>query len=117
MTLDTVMAATLVHDGQQIRFSPLLYRQGTTPPGANTAGISGVVLDSTTNEPLTGVHIQAAHGGQTQGLVSAADGRFEIGGITSAELNLGFSLDGYRPVELSLPTTRMRSEIHRSGQS
>ena len=43
---DTVTAATTVALGQIVRFSPKLYVQGASPPGANTTTISGVVYES-----------------------------------------------------------------------
>ena len=68
-------------------------------------------MDSSTNEPLAGVNVLATHGGWTRTGVSAADGRFGIEGIVSAELVLVFSLDGYRPLELSLPVEPLWREF------
>ena len=99
---DTVTAAAIIYNTGAIIFSPVMYPAGTTPPGTNTAGISGAVVDSTTNEPLAGVSVVVTAPGEvTQSTVTAADGSFAVTGITQAQVALAFSLGAYVPAQFS----------------
>ena len=93
---DTVIASTFVYQNSTVVFSPKMYPSATTPPGANTAGVTGVVLDAGTHQPLANVTIQASIGGVNQTFQSGADGRFSLSGMSEASVDLGFILEGYR---------------------
>lgn len=100
---DTVRAGATVATLTQLVFSPRLYSSGTTPPGANTSSLTGVVLDASTNVPLAGVRVEATHGGRTVVLSTAPDGRFTVTDITTAEVALRFLSSSYVTSALALP--------------
>jgi hypothetical protein len=52
---DAVSAGGQVSRNSTIAFSPKLYPSGTTPPNANTAGLTGIVLDAGTPTSLSAV--------------------------------------------------------------
>ena len=100
---DTVVANTTVFDHNQIAFSPALYPTATTPPGANSSRISGTVVDSTTNQPLAGVSVEATFDATTVVLSTDAQGQFAVEEITADELGLRFTLTGYNSSEFGIP--------------
>ncbi len=89
------VSAVVAAVGQTVNFSPKLYAQGTSPPDANTATITGVVLDAGTNQPLSTVAIVATYGATTKTLVSNSQGQFSLSGIANSQVHLAFSLAGY----------------------
>jgi len=80
-----------------ITFSPKLYPEGTTPPGANTAGVTGIVVGAGTNTPLSNVTVTSTSGTSVQTLQTDSDGRFTLSGFTSSSTDLQFTLEGYAP--------------------
>ncbi len=66
------------------------------PPATAT----GVVVDSTTDEPLAGVSIEATFAGGTSTLATDANGAFEVDGLGEIEGRLRFTHDGYLTVTL-----------------
>lgn len=77
--------------GSILLFSPSLKLAGTTPP--TPAGVTGQVLDATTQAPLVGVTITVGVGGPTT--TSGADGRFTLMNIPEGSYPISFSLIGY----------------------
>ncbi|MGR8934370.1 MAG: carboxypeptidase regulatory-like domain-containing protein [Gammaproteobacteria bacterium] len=107
---DTVYAQLTAFDGINYKFSPQLYPVGTSTPEANTASLSGIVMDSAANRPLSGVTLSVTHGTTTETLSTDAEGRFEVTGITEAEVTLDFSLENYQSVQLLFPVTPLTAE-------
>jgi hypothetical protein len=93
---DTVTATATVYVMNTITFSPKMYTNGTTPPGGNTSGVTGVVLDAGSNTPLANVSIGASYGGITKNLQSGSDGHFSLAGISTASVDLKFTIAGYQ---------------------
>jgi len=93
---DSVTAAATVFTRNTITFSPRMYLNATTQPGANTAGVTGVVLDAGSNAPLANVSIAATYGGVAKTIQSGADGRFSLAGIATAGVDLKFTFAGYQ---------------------
>ncbi len=99
---ESVGAATQFQLNTTVTFSPTLFSAGTSPSSANTAGVDGVVVDSTTDAPLANVAIVAkSPDGSTQNLVTAADGSFFVTGLTQEQVVLSFSQDGYVSAEFT----------------
>lgn len=99
---DTVMAVGEVTANTTTAFSPKLYATNTTPPDGNTAGVQGIVLDAGSGAPLAGVTIQALFAGSVQNIVTAADGRFNLTGLSATTGTLTFSLANYASASLSV---------------
>ncbi|HUT40947.1 MAG TPA: carboxypeptidase regulatory-like domain-containing protein, partial [Gammaproteobacteria bacterium] len=102
---DSATAITSIALNTLVNFSPALYPTNTTPPGSNTAGVRGVVLDSTTNQPLAGVSVVATFGTVTQSQTTGADGIFELAGFTETVGIAQFSLAGFTDVTIALNLT------------
>jgi hypothetical protein len=101
---DSISADTMLTLNSKINFSPKLYATGSSPTNANTAGITGIVVDAGSNAPLANATIQASYNsGTVQTLQTGADGRFALNGITSANVDLAVHLDGYVDETTSIP--------------
>ncbi|NKE73373.1 carboxypeptidase-like regulatory domain-containing protein [Candidatus Manganitrophus noduliformans] len=98
---DTVTAETNVHFNNVTIFSPKLYPANTTPPGENTAGVTGLVLDAGTNQPLANVTVAATYRNGSQTLTTGPDGRFLVEGLIVWTTDLQFTLSGYAANESS----------------
>jgi hypothetical protein len=92
---DNVTVAGTVLAGITITFSPALYPSNTTPPGANTSGVKGTVLDAGTNRPIAGAQINATFDGTAVSTITNAAGGFEINGLNAAGGDLLFTAAGY----------------------
>ncbi len=92
---DTVLAQANLAFNPIVIFSPKLYSAGTTPPGGNTAGVTGLVLEAGTGQPLSGATVAAAYGGESQILTTGADGRFTLRGVTVSSVALDAVFAGY----------------------
>ncbi len=92
---DGVTATATVFENNILIFSPALYPDGTTPADSNTADVTGVVVDSGTNQPLTGVGISATFGATVHTLTTNGDGRFTLTGLTDTAGTLQFDHPGY----------------------
>ncbi len=57
---DSVTATGMMQNNTVITFSPLLYPRNTSPPGANTSTITGIVVDAGTSLPIAGATISVA---------------------------------------------------------
>lgn len=97
---DSIYTGTQVGENTTIRFSPQLYLADTSPPGANTAEVFGVVMDSQANAPLAGVALHAEWTGGATDLVTGSDGLFEVADVRSPEVRLSFTKAGYQTVLL-----------------
>jgi len=100
---DSVSAATNVMANATVNFSPVLFPTNTSPPNSNKASVTGVVMDSGTSVVLPGVSVSATFGATTAQALTATDGRFKFEGITTATLDLSFSLSGYEGSTVSAP--------------
>jgi hypothetical protein len=100
---DSVSAATNVVANATVNFSPVLFASNTSPPNGNKASVTGVVMDSGTNAVLPAVSVSATFGTTTVPAQTGADGRFKFEGITTATVDLSFSLSGYGGSTVSVP--------------
>ena len=115
---DSASATTQAFGNTVITFSPKLYPTGTSPAGANTATLSGTVVDASTGQPLAGVSVSATGGATVQ---TASDGTFQIRGLTSSPATLSFQIANYLSasfsvnfppaVATSLGTIRLRPKL------
>ncbi len=106
---DTVDATLKILPNSRYKFSPLLYRSGATPFGVNTAGISGIVMDAASNQPLSGVSFKAHHDNGVEIFTTGSAGEFAVTGITDAEVILEFTHTGYQSVALTFPIQPLES--------
>lgn len=98
---DSVYASTrltcIVDRATVLDFSPHLYPAGQGPVGANTAGLSGVVLDARTSLPITNAAIVVTpEVGASVNAASAADGTFRITGLNGASAQFSVTATGYQ---------------------
>lgn len=92
---DTVAGQANLTYNRVVLFSPKLYPQGTTPAGENSAGVTGIVLEAGTGQPLANVTVVATYGSTSKTLNTGSDGRFTLRGITVSSVALDFTLSGY----------------------
>ncbi|MCP4002516.1 MAG: hypothetical protein GY727_16570 [Gammaproteobacteria bacterium] len=111
---DSVLTTAIVFENNILIFSPMLYLEDSTPPGSNTAGVTGVVVDSTTNQPLAGVNITATFGTDTINVTTDSDGLFTIKEIEELTGTLQFTLADY--VSTTLGVTLVPLTISDIGQ-
>ncbi|MGD9171753.1 MAG: carboxypeptidase regulatory-like domain-containing protein, partial [Candidatus Thiodiazotropha sp.] len=104
---DSAVASATVYENNILEFSPALYPTGTTPADVNTAGVNGIVVDSTTDQPLGNVSVTATFGTQSQSITTDSDGSFEFTGIVETQGVLQFSLSGYQDSTVGLTLTPM----------
>lgn len=82
-------------------FSPALFPAGTAPADANKAGLNGVVVDATSNQPIAGASLSATTPqGVSRSATSGADGRFVLAGLDGAWASLAVLATGYQGVTL-----------------
>lgn len=111
---DTVTTPALMACSYQrttvLDFSPRLYATGQTPPGGNSAGISGVVIDAGTGQPIPGAQLQLTPSfGLPQSLSSGADGRFAFAGLAASSAQLQVQASGYAGVTFSHALTPLQT--------
>jgi len=70
--------------------------------GENNASISGMVVDSATNETLEDVAIHITGIITDKEVVSEDNGSFNIVGIKSSELNISFVKEGYKSITIPI---------------
>jgi hypothetical protein len=99
---DTVTAGSTLPQNASVQFSPRLYPTGTTPPDANTSGVTGLVLDAGSNALLAGATITAVFGAATQTVTADSTGRFNVTGITASQGTLRAVMSGYVSSDLSV---------------
>ncbi|QTN27476.1 carboxypeptidase regulatory-like domain-containing protein [Rhodoferax sp. AJA081-3] len=89
-----------------VDFSPRLYATGQTPPNANTSGLSGVVMDARTNQPIANAALLVTpEVGAPVNALSAADGTFSIAGLNGASVQLSVTATGYQGIALQFALT------------
>lgn len=97
--------------GAAIEFSPLLYETGSSPPDANSAGMSFQVIDAATDRPLPGLSVVVSPLGQSpRQVLTDVNGRFTVKGLKEATVQLELSPPGFDPVSLSYWVTPLRSQ-------
>jgi hypothetical protein len=99
---DPVAASATLMGNELLDFSPKLYPQGTTPDGANTAGVTGIVLDAGSDTPLAGVAIKATYGATTQTLQTDAQGHFVLNGLNADTVDLDFTVMDYQGARITV---------------
>lgn len=92
---DPAEVSTVLHEGQVLNFSPRLHPAGSAPPDSNTSGVSGVVLDSGSGEPIADASVVAAFGEMEMQTFSGPDGRFDIPGLAELEGEVRVTAEGY----------------------
>lgn len=96
-------------------FSPRLYLATQTPPNANQAGLSGIVMDARTNQPIANAALRVTpDAGAPVTSVSAADGTFRIEGLNAASAQLEVIASGYQGATLQFALVPM--EVFDVGQ-
>ena len=88
--------------------APLAAQQGAT--------IGGVVVSSTTNQPLAGAAVQVV--GTTRGTVTNQEGRFLLPGLQGTQFTLSVSMIGFRTVtvEARAGQTDLRVALNESDR-
>lgn len=109
-------AVAAVYAGQPTVVGPIILGQSST-----TAVVRGSVFDASTQLPLAGVAISLA-GTAAYSATSAADGSFELDGITPGAYTVGYQGSGYNNVTgtLSVPAgsvTAVRQGLTLMGAS
>jgi len=107
---DSVYASTrltcIVGRATVLDFSPRLYQTGQGPAGANTAGLSGVVLDARTSLPIANAAIAVTpEVGSPVNALSAADGTFRMVGLNGASAQFSVTATGYQGSTVQLALT------------
>ena len=107
---DSVTAVAQFLGGIPVTFSPGLYPTGASPTGANTSGITGTVVDASTNLGLAGVSIVVTlPDNTTQTVGTDADGHFAITGLTQAGVTLAFTKTDYVAVQITAWTVPLQT--------
>ncbi|SFD44128.1 carboxypeptidase regulatory-like domain-containing protein [Paracidovorax konjaci] len=79
-----------------VQYSPRLHAGSQSPPDANRASLSGIVLDARNNQPIAAAQLSATTStGIVRTTTSQADGRFAIGGLDGASVQLVVAAPGY----------------------
>lgn len=99
---DPINAVATLSVNEILDFSPRLYPTDTSPEEANTAGVSGVVLDAGSNAPLAEASITAVYETHTVTLQTDAQGRFELKGIDAGSVDLNFSVPDYQAAAIAV---------------
>ncbi|ROZ79736.1 carboxypeptidase regulatory-like domain-containing protein [Ramlibacter sp. WS9] len=93
-----------------VEFSPRIYATGQTPAGGNSAGMSGVVMDAATNQPIAGAQLTATPSfGAAKSTQSAADGKFQFSGLDGVSAQLQVTASGYEGVTQSYALTPLQT--------
>ena len=82
--------------GQLVKVGPMILSEGT-----NTAVVRGVVVDASSQVPLSGATITLSGPG-SYSVVSSANGSFELDGIAAGTYTINLSANGYNSVSGSL---------------
>lgn len=91
-TTVTVLGVVITRGGQtQVNINM------TSIPGPS---ISGLVVSSDTNNPLSGVSVVVLGFATQRNTVTNIDGQFVVSGLTQGNYTVRFFLDGYQPIEL-----------------
>ncbi len=91
----TIVLNAMVEESN-IEFSPLLYSDNGIVNG--TSMISGSIVDISTSEPISDVHIFV--NGNNSGVVSDVNGSFVLNGIEDTDLNITLQKDQYKDIDL-----------------
>jgi hypothetical protein len=99
-TVSAVLQLTCAATGASVvDFSPRLYAAGQTPADANVAGLTGVVMDAATNQPIAHAQLQATlPDGSTKSVQALADGTFRIVPLEGTRTQVAVSAAGYQPL-------------------
>lgn len=97
-------------------FSPRMYATGKTPPGGFYPGLTGVVVDAATGQPVAGAVVKATIAAGTARVTTGTDGRFTFSGYYAvATAIVEVSSADYLPVP-SLVVTLPLTDITDIGQ-
>jgi|GEM_PF-2173046 len=97
---------TTIIDGSGLNISPAL-APIVLEEGENNASISGVVVDSVSNEPLSGVAIHITGLVTNRDLVTDINGSFSAESIKSYDVNISFVKDGYKSITIPIWLQRL----------
>lgn len=79
-----------------LQYSPKLYPSTQAPVDANTASLSGVVMDAGTNQPIAAAQLTVTTNTNiVRNVASQADGRFTVSGLDGATAQLVVVATGY----------------------
>lgn len=85
-----------------LQYSPKLYASTQAPVDANTASLSGVVMDAGTNQPIAGAQMTVTtNTNVVRNAVSQANGRFTLSGLDGATAQLVVVASGYEGLTAS----------------
>ncbi|BEP92019.1 hypothetical protein GmRootA79_04030 [Acidovorax sp. A79] len=98
---DTVIANTRLNCNPQgntaLQYSPKLYASSQSPADANTASLSGIVVDARTNQPIAAAQLTfTTSTGVVRTAASQTDGRFAASGLDGASVQLTVAATGYQ---------------------
>jgi|GEM_PF-5994989 len=111
---DTATVIMDAIDNNTIIFSPTLFPTNTTPPNSNVTGVTGTVVDATTNAPLANVLVVQSYGGTNTNTTTDANGQFLITNVQDGAGLLLLALTGFDNVNLGI--TLEPSKITDVGQ-
>lgn len=77
-----------------IKYSPVLYATGQTPPLANLATLAGVVVDAQNNAPISGVLVKSDLP-SVKSVTSDSNGAFRLEGLPGTLATITLSTAGY----------------------
>jgi hypothetical protein len=100
---DAVTIQVPLSDNQVLSFSPRLYREGTTPIGANRARIVGTVVNQANRQPIANALIVAVDPSGQQTVRSGSDGGFVVQGLNGPVTQLAFSADAFESAQVLVP--------------
>ena len=100
---DPVTIQGPLSENQVLTFSPRLYREGTSPIGANRARISGTVVNQANRQPIANALIVVADPSGQQSARSATDGSFVIQNLSGPTSQLTFSADAFETAQVLVP--------------
>lgn len=102
---DTALAHTRIHCSPQrntaLQYSPTLYASNQGPADANSAGLSGIVLDARNNQPIANAQLTfTTDSAIVRHTRSQTDGRFSVTGLDGATAQLVITASGYQTITL-----------------
>lgn len=101
-TFDSVTISAPLIEDEVLPFSPRLYPQGDTPPGANATSIEGIVVNQANRQPIPGAQVIASDPGGQRTVTSGSDGKFKVN-VSGPVTRLAFSADAFEPATLAVP--------------
>jgi hypothetical protein len=101
--LDPAAVTVRLSAGEVFDFSPALYPEGESPPGANATRIVGTVVNQADRAPVGNALVAVDDPGGQQTVRSDDQGRFVIDGLAGPDTRLRFTADAFEAAELLVP--------------